>query len=107
MKTKRFCIALMIIVMFITLVACGSKEDTSEQYGVTAEGAIQRAGTTTYMYGTHILVDDDGKTLYALKSDKIDLDEYMDIINVTVKGDLISGYPVQGGPEYLDVKKVE
>ena len=107
MKTKRFCIALMIIVMVMTLVACGSKEEVSESYGVTATGTIKRAETTTYMYGTHILVDANGKTLYALKSDKIDLDEYAEVTNVTVKGDLISGYPVKGGPEYLEVKKVE
>ena len=107
MKTKRFCISMMIIVMFITLVACGSKEDVSKQYSGTAEGAIQRAGTTTYNYGTHILVDDDGKTLYALTSDTLNLDEYADIIKVIVKGDLIRGYPVEGGPEYLEVKEVE
>jgi len=107
MKTKRFCIALMIIVMFITLVACGSQEDVSEKGRVTAVGTIKSVETTPYMYGTHILADDNGQTLYALKSDKIDLDDYTDISNVTVKGDLISGYPVEGGPEYLDVKKVE
>ena len=106
MKTKRFCIAIMIMVVVMTFVACGS-EKGSKSYGVTATGTIKSAGITTYMYGTHILVDANGKTLYALKSDKIDLDEYADVTDVTVKGNLISGYPVEGGPEYLDVKKVE
>lgn len=106
MKKRIFCIAIMIMVVVMTLVACGSK-DVSKSYGVTATGTIKSAGITTYMYGTHVLKDANGKTLYALKSDKIDLDEYAEVANVTVKGDLVSGYPVDGGPEYLDVKKVE
>lgn len=33
---------------------------------VQAEGAIQLQGVTTYMYGTHALIDLSGQTLYAL-----------------------------------------
>jgi hypothetical protein len=58
------------------------------------------------MYGTHVLKDDNEKTLYALKSDNIKLDVFVDLY-VTVKGDLISGYPVDGGPDYLNVKAIE
>jgi len=107
MKQKIFCITVMIIMMFITLDACALKEESLESYRITATGTIQKAGITIYMYGTHVLKDDNGKTLYALKSDTIDLDDYADIGTVTVKGDLISGYPVDTGPEYLNVKKVD
>ncbi|MBN1255804.1 MAG: hypothetical protein JXA50_11070 [Deltaproteobacteria bacterium] len=107
MKAKGFYITLMFIVVFITLVACGSKADVSASYSVTATGTIQKTGITTYMYGTHVLKNDNGKTLYALKSDTINLDNYVDKGKVTVKGDLVSGYPVDGGPEYLNVNKVE
>ncbi len=58
------------------------------------------------MYGTHILLDDSGKTLYALKSDTINLDNFNNK-KATVKGDLVEGYPVDGGPDYLNVKSVE
>jgi hypothetical protein len=75
-------------------------------YGVSAVGIIKKQGATTYMYGTHILLNDNGQTLYALKSNTINLDNYIDK-RVAVKGDLISGYPVDGGPDYLDVKLVE
>lgn len=57
------------------------------------------------MYGTHILVNDTGKTLYALKSANINLDKYIDK-KVTVNGDLIAGYPVEGGPDYLNVQAI-
>ena len=69
-------------------------------------GIIRKQGTTSYMYGTHILVDDDGRTLYALKSDRIKLDPYVGR-KVTVSGELIKGYPVEGGPTYLNVDSVE
>lgn len=75
-------------------------------YGVTASGTIKQQGITTYMYGTHVLLDDTANTLYALKSDTIKLDDYVNK-KVTVKGDLIAGYPVEGGPGYLNVKAVE
>jgi hypothetical protein len=107
MQTKRCIIQLMTILMFITVAGCSAEEDPSENYSVTAVGTIQKSGFTTYMYGTHILRDNNGQILYALKSDNINLDGYVDIKNITVKGSLIRGYPVEGGPEYLDVKKIE
>ena len=63
---------------------------------VTAVGTIKKQGFTSYMYGTHVLADSDGKTLYALKSESIDLDLYVggkvtirahlstDILSITV-----------------------
>ncbi len=74
--------------------------------GVSAVGIIKKQGITFYMYGTHVLVNDNGQTLYALKSNTINLDNYIDQ-RVTVSGDLVSGYPVDFGPDYLDVKLVE
>jgi hypothetical protein len=77
-----------------------------EIYGVTAEGIIKKNGTTSFMYGTHILVNSEGKTIYALKSDNLKLDDYIGK-KLIVKGDLVKGYPVDFGPDYLNVKKVE
>jgi hypothetical protein len=61
---------------------------------------------TTYLYGTHRLVNESGKTIFALKSDTIGLDNYIDK-KVTITGDLVPGYPVDGGPEYLQVKSIQ
>jgi hypothetical protein len=75
-------------------------------YGISSDGTIKKQGITTYQYGTHILADSNGKTIYALKSDTIELDDYMNK-KVRVKGELVNGYPVDGGPNYLDVKRIE
>jgi hypothetical protein len=80
--------------------------DMDKSHPITSTGIIKKQGITTYMYGTHVLLDDKGKTLYALKSANINLDKYIDK-KVTVKGDLIEGYPVEGGPNFLDVKSIQ
>lgn len=66
-------------------------------------GTIEQQGMTSYQYGTHTLTNDE--TFYALKSEKVDLDEYVGQ-KVTVTAEKIQGYPVDGGPEYLMVLKV-
>ena len=72
---------------------------------VTASGTVRRRGFTSYMYGTHLLVDRRGHTLYALKSDSIRLDRYIGK-EVTVSGKLVEGYPLEGGPPFLNVVSV-
>lgn len=71
----------------------------------TATGTITKPDVTAFMYGTHMLLDDAGKTVYALKSSTIKLDAYVGK-KVTVRGELIPGYPLEGGPEYLNVRSV-
>ena len=73
---------------------------------VAAAGVINRQGFTDYDYGSHVLKDEDGVTLYALTSDKIDLDEYIGLIK-TVRGESVSGYPLDGGPDYLNVETIQ
>ncbi len=95
--------AILIMTLFII---CAVYADDNKSYHITSVGIIKKQGITTYMYGTHVLLNDNGKTLYAIKSVNIDLDKYIDQ-KVTVKGDLIEGYPVEGGPNYLNVKSIE
>ena len=66
---------------------------------VKATGTIQQQGITTYQYGTHVIAQ------YALRSGSIDLDKYIGQ-RVTVVGHLIEGYPVEGGPDYLEVEEI-
>lgn len=73
---------------------------------ITAVGSLLPQGTTSYQYGTFILVDQSGKTLYALKSDAVQLLNYKGK-KVSLTGMLIEGYPIEGGPPYLDVLTVE
>ena len=67
---------------------------------VKETGFIQKQGITTYMYGTHTITD------YALKSNSINLDNYINK-NVSVIGKKIDGYPTDGGPDYIEVKKIK
>lgn len=73
---------------------------------VTAAGVIEKKGVTSYMYGTHVLKSNDiGGKSYALKSDVINLDQYVGE-KITVTGEFISGYPVDGGPDYVNVESI-
>lgn len=67
-------------------------------------GKIEKIGMTTFQYGTHLLKAD-AKT-YALKSASLNLDTYLDK-QVTIKGNKVEGYPVEGGPEFIEVTEVK
>jgi hypothetical protein len=79
------------------------------QESVTATGAMERLGITTYQYGTHSVTDEASGTFYVLSSDVVDLDAYAGQ-RVTVYGTLVPGYEygqVEGGPPLVDVTWVE
>ncbi len=95
-----------ILTVVIVLPFAGFGADSSKPEEVTAIGFIKKQGMTTYMYGTHVLLDEKGKTLYALRSDSIDLNKYINR-KVTVRGYLVDGYPIDSGPNYLNVKFVD
>lgn len=67
-------------------------------------GTIEPQGITSYQYGTHTLSNED--IFYALKSDSVDLNDYLNQ-EVTITAEKIEGYPVDGGPEFLLVLKVD
>lgn len=77
----------------------------SEQSAAFVEfrGLLNKQGITTYQYGTHV-IGNSSKT-YALRSETIDLDKYVGK-TVSIKGVRIPGYPVDGGPEFLEVSVV-
>ena len=67
---------------------------------VEVTGKIQQQGMTTYQYGTHVMAG------YALRSGTIDLDKYIGQ-TVTLVGYRIEGYPIDGGPDFLEVEKIK
>jgi hypothetical protein len=95
-----------ILIMVVILPVAVFGADESKPGEVTATGFLKKRGITTYMFGTHVLLDDNGRTLYALKSDTIDLNKYINR-TVTVRGYLVVGYPIDSGPNYLNVKSIE
>lgn len=59
-------------------------------------------GVPGYMYGDYVLLDEQGNTQYALRSSTVQLGNYVGQ-RVRLSGSRIPGYPVDGGPDYLDV----
>ena len=87
-------------ILLMISIACGTTKSNNED---TYSGIIEPAGITTYQYGTHILKTEN--TFYALKSENIDLDEHTGK-KLSVHAEKIEGYPVDGGPVYLQVTKI-
>lgn len=108
MRANKRCSRLMVIiwVLVIVLPFASFGASSASPGEITISGTIKKQGITTYMYGTHVLLDDNGKTLYALRSESVDLDRFIGR-KVAVKGGLVKGYPVDFGPRYLDVKSIE
>lgn len=84
--------------MIICLSAISCSDDNPDL--IEVNGVIQKQGVTTYQYGTHVISG------YALRSSSIDLDDYINQ-NVTIVGYKIVGYPVDGGPDYIEVEQIK
>ncbi|MDX1603277.1 MAG: hypothetical protein R3209_09405 [Salinimicrobium sediminis] len=78
-------------------------EVNSERMEIT--GTIEQQGMTSYQYGTHTITTADDE-YYALKSEAIELDNYLNE-EVTIVAEKIEGYPLSGGPDYLLVLEVK
>lgn len=84
--------------------ACSTLTPTGSKSVVQLSGIIDKPEMTTYQYGTHVLKS--GNRTYALKSSKVDLSSFM-IEEVKIKGIKVEGYPVENGPELIDVLEVD
>ncbi|HET8886595.1 MAG TPA: hypothetical protein VFM70_09625 [Salinimicrobium sp.] len=98
MKIVSFILSL----LFLTATCQNSTEKNADKMQIT--GTIEQQGITTYQYGTHTISSEEES--YALKSDAVNLDNYLNQ-EVTITAEKITGYPVDGGPEYLLVLEVE
>lgn len=99
-KSKTLILSLLFSMIFISC--------EKNKY-ISFEGVIQELEVTTWMYGTHIIygtaANGTENVRYALRSDNFDLSEFM-LEPVLVEGHLIKGYPVDGGPEYINVDAI-
>jgi len=80
--------------------ACDSSVNSNDSQNTI--GIIHKIEASTWMYGTHTINDSNGKPLYALTSSTVDLNSFENK-RVKISGNLIEGYPVDGGPKYLNV----
>lgn len=91
--------------LFGTILFISCSRD-AEFLATRSYGTVEMKGHTVYHYGTHILIDANANTLYALFSEEINLDEYIGK-TVSVKGHLMKDYPMNGGPKFMEVTKVK
>ena len=75
---------------------------------VAATGVLEKPEATSYMYGTHAITDEASGTRYALTSESVNLDAYIDEL-VTIYGTFVPGYEngLGGGPPLIEVSWVE
>jgi hypothetical protein len=97
----------------LSVIACKKEEPKEEALiSIAVRGDLQVQESTTYQYGTHVM---DGYkmrtstlelTKYALRSQTINLDDYIDKY-VTVSGHKVDGYPLSGGPDLIEVDYIK
>lgn len=81
------------------LFSCKSIQ-TKNSAVIEITGIVHKQGITSYQYGTHTLGD------YALKSSTVSLNDFVNK-NVTITGYKVAGYPIEGGPDYIEVESVK
>ncbi|MGY5849228.1 hypothetical protein [Salegentibacter sp. F14] len=84
--------------IFLFANTCNSPEGNGNQLQIS--GTLEATGITSYQYGSHILTTED--TFYALRSEKVDLSQF-EGKTVSIEGEKVEGYPVDGGPDYIEV----
>ncbi|WP_156131473.1 hypothetical protein [Pedobacter kyungheensis] len=96
---------ILILSLFVAaLSGCTTMNNGKSAGAITVSGKIEKLGMTTFQYGTHLLKTADKS--YALKSASINFDNYLNR-EVTVKGKKVAGYPIDGGPELIDVSLIK
>ena len=95
MKTLK--IILIGTVICLSVISCRKGQNNLETIEVS--GTIQKQEMTSYQYGTHTISG------YALRSSSISFDDYINQ-SVTIVGKKIEGYPIDGGPDYLEVEQI-
>ena len=94
--------------LFFFTATCNNQTSNDKSMDTTTsievEGTIEAIGMTSWQYGTHTLTNDED--FYALRSKTVKLDQY-EGKTVTIVAQKIDGYPVDGGPEFLEVLRIK
>lgn len=95
---------ILLVTTLLVSVGCSQSRGALSQSTIEVTGVIAQQGMTTYQYGTHVL--ENAENFYALKSEVLDLDQYLGR-KVKLKAERVEGYPVDTGPVFLNVVEVE
>lgn len=102
---KRTKLTLLTLLVVGLAAACGSRKENKVQDGlIVVQGVLEEQGITSYQYGSYTLTSDN--SFYALSSAEVDLEPYVGK-EVEIRATKIEGYPVDGGPVYLQVNHVK
>lgn len=96
-------IVLVLSIFVAGISSCSSVKNNPDTNLITLRGTVEEMGMTSFQYGSHKIKTAD--MTYALRSAKIPLSDYTDK-QVTLKGTKVSGYPMEGGPELIEVVEI-
>ena len=92
--------ALFLVSLICILISC-----TNYSLGQNElKGKIAFQGITAYQYGSHTFTTKDD--FFALRSQMLNLDQYVGK-TVIIRFEKMKGYPVDGGPDFLEVLEVK
>jgi len=95
---------LFLLILGAGLTGCSARKQIQANDNVVVLGGkLSKRGVTTFQYGTHLL--DAGDKTYALKSSKVNLDGFAER-QVVLKGTRVEGYPLENGPDLIEVLEV-
>jgi hypothetical protein len=87
----------------------GTDQEKSASPSIEVTGVIEEPEITTYMYGSHAVVDEASGERYALRSEEEGLLSDSNGRRATVSGTLVPGYEngaVEGGPPLIEVDDI-
>ena len=88
----------------------GTGQEKSDSPTIEVTGMIEEPEITTYMYGSHAIVDEASGESYALRSEEEGLLSDSNGRRATVSGTLVPGYEngaVEGGPPLIEVDEIQ
>lgn len=95
---------IILLAIGLSMAGCSTTKSSGGQNLVQLTGKIEKLGMSTFQYGTHT-IEAAGKS-YALKSSAVDLNGFTGK-EVTLKGTKVAGYPIENGPELIEVTEVK
>lgn len=113
--SKKTTMLAMVLILFVTVMAsaqreAGAGQEVSASPAVEVTGVIEKPEFTTYMYGSHAVIDEASGERYALRSEEEELLDDATGRRTTVSGTLVPGYEdgaIEGGPPLIEVDRVE
>src|SRR4028118_211282 len=88
----------------------GTGQEKSDSPTIEVTGMIEEPEITTYMYGSHAIVDEASGERYALRSEEEGLLSDSKGRRATVSGTLVPDYEngaVEGGPPLIEVDEIQ